>query len=115
LDALNNSVQIPAIAESRLCRPSRSPSRLAGRVGQLRIGFRTEQQPSLATCIKVAMDRKPKYVAQIDNIYLVKRIGASLREATADTVRDRLPENIQLLLRRLERLEAKDSRKKETD
>ena len=81
----------------------------------MRIGFRTEQQPTLAACIKVAMDRKPKYVAQIDNIYFVKRIGASLREATADTVRDKLPENIQLLLRRLERLEAKDHGKKQTD
>ena len=69
----------------------------------------------MRTCIKVAMDRKPKYVAQIDNIYFVKRIGASLREATADTVRDKLPENIQLLLRRLERLEAKDAGKKQTD
>ena len=87
---------------------------LAGR-GQLRLGFRPEQQHSLAACIKAVMDRKPKYVAQIDNIYFVKRIGASLREATADTVRDKLPENIQLLLRRLERLEANDFRKKETD
>jgi hypothetical protein len=59
----------------------------------------------MAACIKVAMDRKPKYVAQIDN-------GASLREATADTVRDELPENIRLLLRRLQRLEAKDPGKK---
>ena len=61
------------------------------------------------------MDQKPKHVAQIDNIYFVKRIGASLREATADTVRDKLPECIQLLLRRLERLEAKDLGKKQTD
>ena len=64
----------------------------------------------MAVCIKVAMDRKPKYVAQIDNVYLVRRIGASLREATADTVRDKLPENIRLLLRRLQRLEARKSR-----
>jgi hypothetical protein len=61
------------------------------------------------------MDRKAKYVAQIDNIYFVKRIGASLRKATPDTVRDKLPENIKLLLRRLERLEARDLGKNQTD
>jgi hypothetical protein len=37
------------------------------------------------------MDRKPKYFAQIDNFYFVKRIGASLRAATTDTVREKLP------------------------
>jgi hypothetical protein len=58
------------------------------------------------------MHRKARYIAQIDNIYFVGRIGASLREATAEIVREELPENIRLLLRRLERLEAKDSAKK---
>jgi hypothetical protein len=58
------------------------------------------------------MHRKARYIAQIDNIYFVRRIGASLREATAEIVREELPENIRLLLRRPERLEAKDSTKK---
>ena len=46
------------------------------------------------------MDRKPKYVAQIENVYFVRRIGASLRQATADIAREDLPENIRHLLRR---------------
>jgi len=58
------------------------------------------------------MHRKARYIAQIDNIYFVRRIGASLREATSEIVREELPENIRLLLRRLERLQAKDSTKK---
>ena len=58
------------------------------------------------------MYRKARYIAQIDNIYFVRRIGASLREATAEIVREELPENIRLLLRRLERLQAKDFTKK---
>jgi len=78
---------------------------------QTTVEFRVEQIPALAACIKGAMHRKARYVAQIDNIYFVGRIGASLREATADIVRDELPENIRLLLRRLERLEAKGSTK----
>ena len=88
---------------------------LAGR-GQLRLGFRPEQQHSLAACIKVVDGPKSKHVAQIDNIYFVKRIGASLREATADTVRINCPRTSSFCYRRLERLEANDFRKKkETD
>ena len=56
------------------------------------------------------MDRKPKYVAQIDNVYFVRRIGTSLRHATADIAQEELPANIRHLLRRLERLEAKQSK-----
>jgi len=58
------------------------------------------------------MHRKAGYIAQIDNVYFVGRIGTSLRDATAEIVREELPENIRLLLRRLERLQAKDSTKK---
>ena len=90
----NNSVHFPAIADFAT------------------IEFRAEQHTALGRCIKGAMHRKARYIAQIDNIYFVRRIGASLREATADTVREDLPENIRLLLRRLERLEAKGSTKK---
>jgi|RhiMetdeSRZDD1v2_1073273.scaffolds.fasta_scaffold100736_3 hypothetical protein len=60
------------------------------------------------------MDRNPKYVAQIENVYFVRRIGASLRQATADIAREDLPENIRHLLRRLDRLEAKDSKRNQS-
>ena len=60
------------------------------------------------------MDRKPKYVAHIENVYFVGRIGASLRQATADIAREDLPENIRHLLRRLDRLEAKDSKRNQS-
>jgi hypothetical protein len=53
------------------------------------------------------MQEKPKYVAWIDNVYFVKRVGASLRDATSHIVTEELPENIRLLLRRLDRLEVR--------
>ena len=90
----NNSVQFPASGDFTT------------------VEFRAEQKPSLSACIKGAMHRKAKYIAQIDNVYFVGRLGASLREATADIVREELPENIRLLLRRLERLEAKGTTKR---
>jgi len=51
------------------------------------------------------MEKEPKYVARIDNIYFINRIGASLREATSNVTMAELPENIRLLLRRLKRME----------
>jgi hypothetical protein len=48
-----------------------------------------------------------KYVAQIKNIYFLSYIGASLRWATNDIAREELPDDVRLLLRRLERREAK--------
>jgi hypothetical protein len=53
------------------------------------------------------MVEKPKYVARIDNVYFVQRVGASLRDATSHIATEELPENIRLLLRRLERLEGR--------
>jgi hypothetical protein len=53
------------------------------------------------------MQEAPKYVARIDNVYFVKRVGASLRDATSHIVTEELPENIRLLLRRLDRLEVR--------
>jgi hypothetical protein len=50
---------------------------------------------------------RPKYTAQIENIYFLQRIGATLRWATQDVEREELPEDIRRLLRRLDRLEAK--------
>jgi hypothetical protein len=54
-----------------------------------------------------SMKKKPKYVARIDNVYFINRVGASLREATSHVTTEELPENIRLLLRRLERIEVR--------
>jgi hypothetical protein len=53
----------------------------------------------------VSMEKRPKYVARIDNIYFINRIGTSLREVTSNITTQELPENIRLLLRRLKRME----------
>ena len=53
------------------------------------------------------MEKKAKYVARIDNVYFIKRVGATLREATIHAATEELPENIRHLLRRLERLEVR--------
>jgi hypothetical protein len=53
------------------------------------------------------MENKPKYVARIDNIYFINRVGASLCEATVHITTEELPENIRLLLRGLKRLEVR--------
>ena len=52
-----------------------------------------------------SMEKPPKYVARIDNIYFINRVGTSLREATSNLTAEELPENIRLLLRRLKRME----------
>ena len=52
-----------------------------------------------------SMEKQPKYVARIDNIYFINRVGISLREATSNVTTEELPENIRLLLRRLKRME----------
>jgi hypothetical protein len=39
------------------------------------------------------------------------RVGDTLRQATSGIAEEQLPENIQLLLRRLERVEARDKRR----
>ena len=49
-----------------------------------------------------------KYVAQVDNIFFLSRIGESFRWATSDITREALPEEVVLLLRRLDRLEARN-------
>jgi len=61
-----------------------------------------------------SMEKQPKYVARIDNVYFINRIGTSLREATSNLTTEELPENIRLLLRRLQRMEDRaKSRKSE--
>ena len=52
-----------------------------------------------------------KYVAQIENIYFLERIGASLRWATAGITEAELPETIHHLLRRLDRVERTNARR----
>jgi hypothetical protein len=56
---------------------------------------------------------KSKYTARIDNIYFLSRIGESLRWATEDIARAKLPANIRHLLARLDRLEARERMKRE--
>jgi hypothetical protein len=51
------------------------------------------------------MDHPPKYDLRIDNVYFLKHVGATLRQATAGVPREELPEDIRLALRRLERRE----------
>lgn len=55
----------------------------------------------------IGMKQKPKYVAQIGNVYFINRVGATLREATSHVTTEELPENIRRLLRRLKRLETR--------
>jgi hypothetical protein len=50
---------------------------------------------------------EPKFIAQVGNIYFLARIGSSLRWATSDITREELSPEINLLLRRLDRLEAR--------
>jgi hypothetical protein len=45
------------------------------------------------------------YATRLNNIYFLARIGESLRWATRDIAREQLPDDIQHLLRRLDRLE----------
>ena len=56
------------------------------------------------------MRRRPKY-PQLANVVFLDKVGETLRQATADITREELPEDILLLLRRLERLERRESMK----
>jgi hypothetical protein len=58
------------------------------------------------------MHRSKKY-PQLKNIVFLDRVGDTLRQATSEISREELPENILLLLRRLERLERKEELKKQ--
>jgi hypothetical protein len=51
------------------------------------------------------MDRSPKYVAKLGNVYFVCRLGASLRQATTGMHDDQLPSDVRRALRHLDRLE----------
>lgn len=57
------------------------------------------------------MQRRPKF-PHFQNVVFLDRIGDTLRQATSDIAREDLPENIRLLLRRLDRLDMRDQRRK---
>ena len=56
------------------------------------------------------MHRVPKY-PQLKNVVFLDKIGDTLRQATSDIAREDLPDDIQRLLRRLERVELREQRK----
>ena len=56
------------------------------------------------------MHRMPKY-PQLKNVVFLDKIGDTLRQATSDIAREDLPDDIQRLLRRLERVELREQRK----
>ncbi|MET0192408.1 MAG: hypothetical protein ABW200_03445 [Hyphomicrobiaceae bacterium] len=60
------------------------------------------------------MRSKSKY-PQLANVVFLDKVGETLRQATADITRAELPEDILLLLRRLERIERKESLKRPDD
>jgi hypothetical protein len=56
------------------------------------------------------MRRIPKY-PQLKNVVFLDKIGDTLRQATSDIAREDLPDDIQRLLRRLDRVELREQRK----
>ena len=57
------------------------------------------------------MQLKPQY-PQFANIVFLDRVGQTLRWVTSDIPREELPDDIKRLLRRLERVEIRDARRK---
>ena len=60
------------------------------------------------------MRRRPKY-PQLANIVFLDKVGEMLRQVTSEITHENLPENIRLLLRRLERVERKQAPKDRDD
>lgn len=54
---------------------------------------------------------KPKYVAPIESVYFLARVGNLLRLATQDVAREDLPPTIKHLLVRLDRMELRATRR----
>jgi hypothetical protein len=67
--------------------------------------FPGEQRSPRFSSNLIPMDRTPKYDLRIDNVYFLKHVGATLRQATAGVPREELTEDMRLALRRLERRE----------
>ena len=57
------------------------------------------------------MEKQPKFIARIENIYFLSRIGTTLRDATRDIASEDLPPHVKRLLARLERLEYRERAK----
>ena len=55
---------------------------------------------------------KSKVAAKLDNLVFLSNIGASLRWATSDIPREELPDDIMRLLRRLDRVESRQERRR---
>jgi hypothetical protein len=72
---------------------------------QYRIGLHA------ATSKASSMQLKPQY-PQFANIVFLDRVGQTLRWVTSDIPREELPDDIKRLLRRLERVEIRDARRK---
>ena len=60
------------------------------------------------------MRPRPKY-PQLANLVFLDKVGETLRHVTSDIVQEELPEDIRLLLRRLERLEQMEAFKDPDD
>jgi hypothetical protein len=56
---------------------------------------------------RAAVMPAPKFVAQVQNVYFLARIGSTLRWATSDITHEELSPDIKRLLRRLDRMEAR--------
>ena len=73
--------------------------------------FRAQPTEELYPSRLISMRPRSKY-PQLANIVFLDKVGETLRQVTSDITREELPEDIQLLLRRLERLERKETLKK---
>jgi hypothetical protein len=62
----------------------------------------------------ISMHLRSKY-PQLANVVFLDKVGETLRQATSDIVQEELPEDIRLLLRRLERMGQKQARKDPDD
>ena len=64
---------------------------------------------------RIPMYRNALQYPEFKNVVFLDRVGETLRQATTDIALDDLPENILLLLRRLERIEQRDRRRAAPD
>ena len=70
-------------------------------------GFATPGLSEVVGVVSQAERPRLKYAGRIDNIIFLDRVGETLCWATADTPKEALPEEMRLLLRRLNRLETR--------
>jgi hypothetical protein len=58
---------------------------------------------------------RPRSIARIDYVVCVSRVGQTLRWATQDVAHEDLPPDIKRLLGRLDRLEAREAKRDESE